>query len=86
MTSATATCGRAPGLSATRRSALVADDHGQDVALRVARRLAIHLKRPGGQNRFNVSLDQVAPVMGQAVVRNRAGDGVLINDFAGSSY
>lgn len=61
--------------------ALVADDHGQDVALRVARQLVIYLKRPGGQSQFNVSLDQVSTVMGQAVVRNRASDGVLIKDF-----
>jgi transcriptional regulator GlxA family with amidase domain len=73
-------------LSATWRSALVAHDHGQDVALRVARRLVIYLKRPGGQSRSNVSLDQVATVMGHQIVRNCAGDGVLINDFTGSSY
>lgn len=34
------------------RSALVADDHGQDVALRVARRLVIYLERPDGQSQF----------------------------------
>ncbi|MEU6749154.1 hypothetical protein ABZ914_23290 [Spirillospora sp. NPDC046719] len=60
---------------------MVAYDHGQDVALRVARRLVIYLKRPGGQSWFNASLDRVATVMGRAVVRNRAGDGVLIKDF-----
>lgn len=60
---------------------LVADDHGQDVALRVVRQPATYLKRPGGQSQFNVSLDPVSTVMGQAVVRNRATDGVLIKDF-----
>lgn len=61
--------------------ALVAADHGQDVALRVARQLVIHLKRPGGQRQLNVSLDPVSTVMGQTVVRNHASDGVLIKDF-----
>lgn len=47
----------------------------------MARQLVIYLKRPGGQSQFNVSLDPVSTVMGQAVVRNRASDGVLIKDF-----
>ncbi|SKC67729.1 GlxA family transcriptional regulator [Krasilnikoviella flava] len=37
--------------------ALVADDHGQEVALRVARQLVMYLKRPGGQSQFSVSTD-----------------------------
>lgn len=37
--------------------ALVADDHGQELALRVARQLVMYLKRPGGQSQFSVSTD-----------------------------
>lgn len=40
--------------------ALIADDLGEDVALRVARQLVMYLKRPGGQSQFSVPLDQVA--------------------------
>ncbi|MBC2865272.1 GlxA family transcriptional regulator [Streptomyces mexicanus] len=39
--------------------ALVADDLGEDVALRVARQLVMYLKRPGGQSQFSVPLEQV---------------------------
>ncbi|MFF2454554.1 GlxA family transcriptional regulator [Isoptericola sp. NPDC058082] len=37
--------------------ALVADDHGQELALRVARQLVMFLKRPGGQSQFSVATD-----------------------------
>ncbi|MGW6453641.1 GlxA family transcriptional regulator [Isoptericola sp. NPDC055063] len=37
--------------------ALVADDHGQEVAMRVARQLVMYLKRPGGQSQFSVATD-----------------------------
>ncbi|GAA2926080.1 GlxA family transcriptional regulator [Streptomyces mexicanus] len=40
--------------------ALVADDLGEDVALRVARQLVMYLKRPGGQSQFSVPLEQVS--------------------------
>ncbi|MEU4656008.1 DJ-1/PfpI family protein [Streptomyces sp. NPDC023723] len=40
--------------------ALVADDLGEAVALRVARQLVMYLKRPGGQSQFSVPLEQVA--------------------------
>jgi transcriptional regulator GlxA family with amidase domain len=36
--------------------ALVADDHGSDVALRVARDLVVFLQRPGGQAQFSAGL------------------------------
>ncbi|WP_320778680.1 GlxA family transcriptional regulator [Streptomyces sp. CRN 30] len=39
--------------------ALVADDLGEAVALRVARQLVMYLKRPGGQSQFSVPLEQV---------------------------
>ncbi|GAA2791199.1 DJ-1/PfpI family protein [Kitasatospora sp. CM 4170] len=37
--------------------ALVADDFGEGVALRVARQLVMYLKRPGGQSQFSVPLE-----------------------------
>jgi transcriptional regulator GlxA family with amidase domain len=36
--------------------AMVEDDVGRDVALRVARRLVVFLKRPGGQSQFSAQL------------------------------
>ncbi|GAA4076299.1 GlxA family transcriptional regulator [Streptomyces shaanxiensis] len=41
--------------------ALVAEDFGEQVALRVARQLVMYLKRPGGQSQFSVPLDRVSP-------------------------
>ena len=41
--------------------ALVADDLGRDVALRVARRLAMYVQRPGGQAQFSAQLDAQTP-------------------------
>ncbi|MBW8486832.1 GlxA family transcriptional regulator [Actinomadura parmotrematis] len=38
--------------------ALVAEDHGERVALAVARQLVVYLKRPGGQSQFSVPLRQ----------------------------
>ncbi|WP_205879358.1 GlxA family transcriptional regulator [Leucobacter triazinivorans] len=40
--------------------ALVAEDFGQEYALRVARQLVMYLKRPSGQSQFSVSLDPVS--------------------------
>jgi transcriptional regulator GlxA family with amidase domain len=37
--------------------ALVEEDHGREVALRVARRLVLHLKRPGYQSQFTKMLE-----------------------------
>lgn len=37
--------------------ALVEEDHGREVALRVARRLVLHLKRPGYQSQFSKMLE-----------------------------
>jgi len=37
--------------------AMVEEDHGRDVALTVARRLVLFLKRPGGQSQFSVRLE-----------------------------
>ncbi|MEU4143885.1 GlxA family transcriptional regulator [Streptomyces parvulus] len=40
--------------------ALVADDLGEAVSLRVARQLVMYLKRPSGQSQFSVPLEQVS--------------------------
>ncbi|MGI5376131.1 GlxA family transcriptional regulator [Streptomyces sp. CA-251387] len=40
--------------------ALVAEDFGEQVALRVARQLVMYLKRPGGQSQFSVPLERVS--------------------------
>lgn len=40
--------------------ALVAEDHGEAVAQRVARQLVVYLKRPGGQSQFSVPLSAVS--------------------------
>ncbi|MFF4038354.1 GlxA family transcriptional regulator [Streptomyces sp. NPDC001816] len=41
--------------------ALVAEDHGDKVALQVARLLVMYLKRPGGQSQFSVPLSLQEP-------------------------
>ncbi len=40
--------------------ALVAEDHGEDLALAVARQLVMYLKRQGGQSQFSVPLSRPA--------------------------
>ncbi|MDJ0345679.1 GlxA family transcriptional regulator [Streptomyces sp. H10-C2] len=40
--------------------ALVADDFGEAVALRVARQLVMYLKRPSGQSQFSVPIEPVS--------------------------
>lgn len=40
--------------------ALVADDFGEQLALRVARQLVMYLKRPSGQSQFSVPLEPVS--------------------------
>ncbi|TQM32393.1 GlxA family transcriptional regulator [Nocardia bhagyanarayanae] len=40
--------------------ALVAEDHGEELALRVARQLVVYLKRQGGQSQFSVPLSRPA--------------------------
>ncbi|MEV0536244.1 DJ-1/PfpI family protein [Kitasatospora sp. NPDC050463] len=41
--------------------ALVAEDHGEDLALAVARQLVMYLRRQGGQSQFSVPLSRPAP-------------------------
>jgi transcriptional regulator GlxA family with amidase domain len=48
--------------------ALVSEDLGRDVALRVARQLVMYVQRPGGQSQFSVHLD--AHVAERAPVRD----------------
>jgi transcriptional regulator GlxA family with amidase domain len=45
--------------------ALVEADHGHDVALEVARRLVLFLKRPGGQSQFSSHLAAQTPAPGK---------------------
>ncbi|BAU88189.1 hypothetical protein SLA_7323 [Streptomyces laurentii] len=40
--------------------ALIADDLGEAVALRVARQMVMYLKRPSGQSQFSVPLERIA--------------------------
>ncbi|MFI6575871.1 GlxA family transcriptional regulator [Nocardiopsis sp. NPDC050513] len=40
--------------------ALLAEDHGEDLALAVARQLVVYLRRQGGQSQFSVPLSQPA--------------------------
>lgn len=40
--------------------ALVADDHGDDLARAVARWLVVYLRRPGGQSQYSVALEREA--------------------------
>ncbi|WP_167536450.1 GlxA family transcriptional regulator [Streptomyces ficellus] len=40
--------------------ALVAEDFGENIALRVARQLVMYLKRPGGQSQFSVPIEPVS--------------------------
>ncbi|MFI5802627.1 GlxA family transcriptional regulator [Streptomyces sp. NPDC051561] len=40
--------------------ALVADDHGEAIALSIARQLVMYLKRPSGQSQFSIPLQPVA--------------------------
>ncbi|QES51722.1 AraC family transcriptional regulator [Streptomyces venezuelae] len=41
--------------------ALVAEDHGEELALSVARQLVVYLRRQGGQSQFSVPLSRPAP-------------------------
>jgi transcriptional regulator GlxA family with amidase domain len=56
--------------------ALVEEDHGRDIALRVARELVMFLKRPGGQSQFSAHL--AAQTAGSSRVR-AVQDHVLAN-------
>ncbi|WP_029767794.1 GlxA family transcriptional regulator [Haloglycomyces albus] len=40
--------------------ALVAEEYGDDIALRIARQMVMYLKRPGGQSQFSVPLEPIS--------------------------
>ncbi|MGV9932804.1 GlxA family transcriptional regulator [Streptomyces olivaceoviridis] len=50
--------------------ALVAEDFGEAVALRVARQLVMYLKRPGGQSQFSVPVEPVSSTPRMADLRH----------------
>ncbi|WP_189892457.1 GlxA family transcriptional regulator [Streptomyces canarius] len=50
--------------------ALVAEDFGEAVALRVARQLVMYLKRPGGQSQFSVPVEPVSSTPRMAGLRH----------------
>ncbi|MEU6595106.1 DJ-1/PfpI family protein [Streptomyces sp. NPDC046881] len=50
--------------------ALVAEDFGEAVALRVARQLVMYLKRPGGQSQFSVPVEPVSTTRRMAELRH----------------
>ncbi|MET9451421.1 helix-turn-helix domain-containing protein [Streptomyces cinerochromogenes] len=50
--------------------ALVAEDFGEAVALRIARQLVMYLKRPGGQSQFSVPVEPVSTTPRMAGLRH----------------
>jgi transcriptional regulator GlxA family with amidase domain len=54
--------------------ALVEEDHGRDLALRVARELVMFLKRPGGQSQYSVHL---AAQMAERTSIRKVQEGIL---------
>lgn len=70
--------------------ALVADDLGEAVALRVARQLVMYVKRPSGQSQFSVPLEQVSTTrriedLRHYIMRN-IGEPLTIADLAGYGH
>ncbi|WP_411084583.1 GlxA family transcriptional regulator [Streptomyces sp. cmx-18-6] len=70
--------------------ALIADDLGETVALRVARQLVMYLKRQGGQSQFSVPLEQVAATrriddLRHHIMRN-LGEPLTLVDLAGHAH
>lgn len=70
--------------------ALVADDLGEAVALRVARQLVMYLKRPSGQSQFSVPLEQVSTTrriedLRHYILRN-IGEPLTVADLAGYGH
>ncbi|OIV39029.1 AraC family transcriptional regulator [Mangrovactinospora gilvigrisea] len=54
--------------------ALVAEDFGEAVALRVARQLVMYLKRPGGQSQFSVPLEPVSTTRRMDALRHHVAE------------
>ncbi|WP_326660154.1 GlxA family transcriptional regulator [Streptomyces sp. NBC_00385] len=70
--------------------ALIADDLGEAVALRVARQLVMYLKRPSGQSQFSVPLEQVSTTrriedLRHHIMRNIAGP-LTVADLAAHGH
>ncbi|MEU1126167.1 DJ-1/PfpI family protein [Streptomyces sp. NPDC005899] len=70
--------------------ALVAEDFGEDVALRVARQLVMYLKRPSGQSQFSVPLEPVSTTrrvedLRHHIMRN-IGDRLTVADLAAHAH
>ncbi|MFG2983835.1 GlxA family transcriptional regulator [Streptomyces sp. NPDC048258] len=70
--------------------ALVADDFGEVVALRVARQLVMYLKRPSGQSQFSVPLEPVSTTrriedLRLHITRNIA-EQLTVTDLAGHAH
>ncbi|MEU6560371.1 GlxA family transcriptional regulator [Nocardia nova] len=53
--------------------ALLADDHGEAVALGVARQLVVYLKRPSGQSQFSIRMDIASPTRRTEEIRHYIG-------------
>ncbi|MET9950588.1 DJ-1/PfpI family protein [Streptomyces sp. NPDC006339] len=70
--------------------ALVADDHGETVALRIARQLVMYLKRPSGQSQFSVPLEPVSTTRRMEDLRHyisrNIGERLTLADLAASAH
>lgn len=70
--------------------ALVADDFGETMALRVARQLVMYVKRPSGQSQFSVPLEPVSTTrriedLRHYITRN-IGEQLTLADLAASAH
>lgn len=70
--------------------AFVEQDHGRDIALRVARDMVMYLKRPGGQSQFSSLLTgQMAGASGMADIRTwislNMDQAMTLDDMAGQA-
>ncbi|MFE5816692.1 GlxA family transcriptional regulator [Streptomyces sp. NPDC056479] len=70
--------------------ALVAEDFGEQVALRVARQLVMYLKRPGGQSQFSVPLERVSTTRRiedlRLYIRNHIDERLTVADLAAYAH
>ncbi|WP_405498025.1 GlxA family transcriptional regulator [Streptomyces sp. NBC_00096] len=70
--------------------ALVADDFGETIALRVARQLVMYLKRPSGQSQFSVPLEPVSATRRSEdlrhFIRRNIGDQLSLGDIAAYAH
>ncbi|MEV5970254.1 DJ-1/PfpI family protein [Streptomyces sp. NPDC051921] len=70
--------------------ALVADDFGETLALRVARQLVMYLKRPSGQSQFSVPLEPVSTTRRVEDLRHHItrhlGSPLTLADLAASAH